>query len=79
MLQTLYDTSGLSEQDRALARFRGLLEKKYQNDHHGGYTYVDNRTGFTLPLTPFMMKEWSRAMVRYFHISHLLAALLMQL
>lgn len=40
-----------------------MLEKKYQNDHDNGYTYINNATGETIQLTPFMMKEWSRAMV----------------
>ncbi|KAJ7355887.1 hypothetical protein DFH08DRAFT_803820 [Mycena albidolilacea] len=53
---------GLSELDRSLARFRGILEKKYQNDHNAGYTYIDPDTGTSHPLTPQMMKEWSRAM-----------------
>ncbi|KAF8059566.1 hypothetical protein FPV67DRAFT_1425555 [Lyophyllum atratum] len=55
--------NGLSKVDVELARFRGLLEKKYQNDHDGGYTYIDSRPGGeTLPLTMFMMGEWARAM-----------------
>ena len=42
---------------------RGILEKKYGNDHDAGYTYIDSATGDSVPLTPFMMKEWARAMV----------------
>ncbi|KAJ7843977.1 hypothetical protein B0H14DRAFT_2585400 [Mycena olivaceomarginata] len=53
---------GLSELDRSLARFRGILERKYQNDHDWGYTYIDSHTAKSYPLTPTMMKEWARAM-----------------
>jgi hypothetical protein len=42
---------------------RTKLEKKYQNDHDAGYTYIDP-TGISIPLTPFMMKEWARGLVR---------------
>jgi len=41
----------------------GILEKKYANDHDAGYTYIDSAIGDSVPLTPFMMKEWARAMV----------------
>ncbi len=50
--------------DSQLARLRGLLEKKYANDHDSGYTYIDPVTSDLVPLTPFMMTEWSRAMVQ---------------
>jgi hypothetical protein len=53
----LYNTDGLSDLDRELARLRGKLEKKYQNDHNAGYTYIDPRTGASYALTPQMMKE----------------------
>jgi hypothetical protein len=55
-----------------LARFRGLLEKKYSNDHDAGYTYIDPVSSESIPFTPFMTKEWARAMV----IDSLLAVLL---
>ncbi|KAJ7152801.1 hypothetical protein C8R46DRAFT_1042435 [Mycena filopes] len=58
----LYDSNGLSDLDRELARLRGKLEKKYQNDHDAGFTYIDPDTGESYPLTPQMMKEWCRAM-----------------
>ncbi|KAJ7713399.1 hypothetical protein B0H16DRAFT_1341426 [Mycena metata] len=60
---TLYDLDGLSELERSLARFRGILEKRWQNDHDAGYTYIDPDTGTSHPLLPQMMKEWTRAMV----------------
>jgi hypothetical protein len=63
---------GLSELDRSLARFRGILERKYQNDHNAGYTYIDPDAGTSHPLTPQMMKEWSRAMVCGRNIHHAL-------
>src|ERR1700733_2784536 len=52
-----------SKLELELARFRGILEKKYANDYDAGYTYIDPATGDSVPLTPFMMKEWARAMV----------------
>ncbi|KAJ7633559.1 hypothetical protein DFH06DRAFT_1437490 [Mycena polygramma] len=58
----LNDSNGLSELDRALARFRGILEKEHQNDHDSGYTYIDPKTAKSYPLSPQMMKEWCRAM-----------------
>ncbi|KAJ7730545.1 hypothetical protein B0H16DRAFT_1329856, partial [Mycena metata] len=57
------DLDGLSELERSLARFRGILEKRWQNDHDAGYTYIDPDTGTSHPLSPQMMKEWTRAMV----------------
>jgi hypothetical protein len=56
-------THGLSDLEYGMARYRGLLEKKYGNDHDSGYSFVSS-DGTTLPLTPLMMKEWSRACVR---------------
>ncbi|KAM6491722.1 hypothetical protein JOM56_012762 [Amanita muscaria] len=56
---------GLTDFERELARFRRLLEKQYQNDHDASYTYINNTTGVSFPLTPVMMKEWARACVRY--------------
>ena len=54
---------GLTKIDYELARFRQMLEKKYITDHDGTYSYIDPTTASTIPLTPFMMKEWARAMV----------------
>ena len=59
----LQHSNGLTKIDSELARFRGLLEKRYVNDHDAGYTYIDLVTSESIPLTPFMMKEWARAMV----------------
>jgi hypothetical protein len=56
-------SNGLTKIDSELARLRGLLEKKYSNDHDAGHTYIDPATSESIPLTPFMMKEWARAMV----------------
>ncbi|KAJ7731486.1 hypothetical protein B0H14DRAFT_3517859 [Mycena olivaceomarginata] len=61
---------GLSELDRSLARFR-ILERKYQNNHNAGYTYIDPDAGTSHPLTPQMMKEWSRAMTHEAPPEHL--------
>ena len=60
------NTYGLSDLDYGMARYRGLLEKKYANDHDGGYSFVSS-DGTTLPLTPLMMKEWARSIVRRLH------------
>lgn len=54
---------GLTKIDFKLARFRQMLEKKYGTDHDGTYSYIDPITATAIPLTPFMMKEWARAMV----------------
>lgn len=59
----LQRSNGLTKLDSELARLRGLLEKKYANDHDAGYTYIDPISLESVPLTPFMMKEWARAMV----------------
>ena len=64
-----WQENGLSKVDLELARCRQLLEVEYENDHDAGYTYIDKTpggTGNSFTLTPFMMKEWSRAIV---HIS----------
>ncbi|KAG6913277.1 hypothetical protein DXG01_008213 [Tephrocybe rancida] len=47
--------------ERELGRLRGLLEDKYRNPHDAGYTYRTD-DGDLLPLTPGMMKEWTRAL-----------------
>ncbi|KAG6846628.1 hypothetical protein H0H93_012750, partial [Arthromyces matolae] len=47
--------------EQELGRLRGLLEDKYQNPNDAGYTYICD-SGDRLPLTPFMMKEWARAL-----------------
>ena len=57
------DSLGLMKIDHELARFCQMLEKKYGTDHDGTYSYIDPVTATTIPLTPFMMKEWARAMV----------------
>jgi hypothetical protein len=59
----LQHSNGLTKVDSELARLRGLLEKKYSNDHDAGYTYINPISLDSIPLTPFMMKEWARAMV----------------
>jgi hypothetical protein len=56
-------SNGLTKIDFELAHLRGLLEKKYSNDHNAGYTYIDPVMSESILLTPFMMKEWAHAMV----------------
>lgn len=46
-----------------VGRSRLILEKRYANPNDSGYTYVD-QNGEKLPLTPAMLQEWSREMVR---------------
>ena len=44
-------------------------EVEYGNDYNAGYIYIDKMpggTGNSFPLTSFIIKEWSRAIV---HIS----------
>jgi hypothetical protein len=57
--------NGLTKIDSKLACLHGLLEKIYSNDHNAGYTYVDPTTSDSIPLTPFIMKEWARAIVTF--------------
>ena len=40
-----------------------MLEKKYSTDHDGTFSYIDPITLITIPLTPYMMKEWACTMV----------------
>ena len=57
--------SDLSDLDRNLVRIRILLEKQYANEKDGGFIYVC-ADGTKLRLTPFMMREWCIAIVRFF-------------
>ncbi|KAJ7770346.1 hypothetical protein B0H14DRAFT_2632620 [Mycena olivaceomarginata] len=59
----LYNSNGMTDLERSLARFRGILEKRYQNDHNAGYTYINLKTATLYPLTPQMMKEWAHTML----------------
>jgi hypothetical protein len=64
------DSDELSPLDRELARNRQMLEQKYGNDGDNSFSYVDPVTGQTIQLTPFMLKEWARAMVLYNLLVH---------
>ena len=57
------DSLGLTKIDHELGQFCWKLEKKYGTDHDGTYSYIDPVTGTTIPLIPFMRKEWACAMV----------------
>ena len=57
--------SELSDLDRNLARIRVMLEKKYASEKDGGFSFVC-ADGAKLRLTPFMMREWCIAIVRFF-------------
>ena len=60
------NSNRLTKFDSELARYHGILEKKYSNDHDAGYTYIDPVTSDSILLTPFMIKEWAHAMVIYY-------------
>jgi hypothetical protein len=58
----------LSEMETALARIRMKITKKYQRDDDDGISYRYN-DGSSLRLTPFLIKEWARAIVcSIFHL-----------
>ena len=44
-------------------------------DHDGGYTYIDAITGDSMPLMPFMIKEWACMMVSALYILSIIASL----
>src|ERR1700720_3388251 len=52
----------LSIMETALAKIQNHIVKKYQHDDDDGITYRYN-DGSTLRLTPFLIKEWARAIV----------------
>ncbi|KAK0432171.1 hypothetical protein EV421DRAFT_1509856 [Armillaria borealis] len=56
------DDDANGETKRALGRFRIILERRWKNDHDGGFTFIDPLTGGSMALTPQAMKEWARAM-----------------
>ncbi|KAI9452725.1 hypothetical protein BJY52DRAFT_1190070 [Lactarius psammicola] len=60
--QMRFNSLGLTKVDFELVCFCHMLEKKYATDHDGTYSYIDATTATSVPLTPFMMKEWARAM-----------------
>ena len=72
LTQLSQDNPGVSKEEYNLAKERMKLEKRYQNDHNGGYTYID-ATGVSIPLTPFMMKEWAHALVSCYIFSFTLS------
>ncbi|KAH7903921.1 hypothetical protein BJ138DRAFT_1019850 [Hygrophoropsis aurantiaca] len=49
-----------SELERDLAEKCIAIEKRWHNEHDGGFTYIF-KDGTLLPLTPQMIKEWCRA------------------
>jgi hypothetical protein len=57
-------TADLSELDHNIARIRLKLEKRYGNRNDKSYTY-EASDGIKIRLTPFMMREWSLAIVSY--------------
>ena len=52
----------LSDMETTLARIQIKLVKKYQRDDNEGISYRYN-DGSLLKLTPFLIKEWSHAIV----------------
>ena len=65
------NNTGLTRINAELARLRKILETKYANDHGSGFAYINSSTGELVPLTPFMMKEWARAMVCIMIMQHI--------
>jgi hypothetical protein len=61
----MYQSNGpqLSDMEMALAKIRNHIVKKYQRDDDDGITYRYN-DGSSLRLTPFLIKEWARAILR---------------
>ena len=62
-LQEPFGADGITELESQLARFRVLLEKKWGHDHDNSFTYFPPDGSYSLPLTPYMLKEWVRALV----------------
>jgi hypothetical protein len=62
-LQTTFGADGITELESQLAHFRVLLEKKWGHDHDNSFTYFPPDASYSLPLTPYMLKEWARALV----------------
>ena len=58
-------SNGLTKLDSELAHYRGILEQEYSNDSEAGYMYIDSMTLESIPLTPFMMKEWAHSLVSF--------------
>jgi len=67
----LQNSNGLTKVDSELAHLCGLLKKEYSNNHDSGYTYIDAISSESIPLTPFMIKEWARALVSNLFFSHI--------
>jgi len=63
ILQETFGTDGITELESQLARFRILLEKKWGHDHDNSVAYYPLDASYSLPLTPYMLKEWARALV----------------
>jgi len=67
----LQNLNGLMKVVSKLVHLHGLLEKKYSNNHNSGYIYIDAISLESIPLTPFMMKEWACALVSNIFFSHI--------
>ncbi|KIM74279.1 hypothetical protein PILCRDRAFT_14542 [Piloderma croceum F 1598] len=57
-----FGADGITELESQLAHFRVLLEKKWGHDHDNSFTYFPPDGSYSLPLTPYMLKEWARAL-----------------
>jgi hypothetical protein len=64
LVPTPFGADGITEFESQLARFRILLEKKWGHDHDNSVTYFPPDGSYSLPLTPHMLKEWARALVK---------------
>ncbi|KAF9238400.1 hypothetical protein BU15DRAFT_75336 [Melanogaster broomeanus] len=58
--QHVAGNGGANDLDLRLARWRIMLEKKHQNDHGNGFTYIGPLG--VLPLTPAMILDWCHAL-----------------
>ena len=63
ILQTTFGADGITELESQLAHFRVLLEKKWGHDHNNSFTYFTPDASYSLPLIPYMLKEWAHALV----------------
>ncbi|KAH9944934.1 hypothetical protein B0H21DRAFT_823084 [Amylocystis lapponica] len=51
----------MSASDKELARIRIKLEKKWPNQDDAGFSFIPSNGGPCIPLMPFLIKEWARA------------------
>lgn len=57
----------MSKGEKQLALIRGKIMKRHGNDHNAGATYVAP-DGHAIPLTPYLVKQWARAVVSHVYV-----------